>query len=61
MTDRWIEAEKAMMMHPEAQVYCPACEESTLRVISVNLYRYDTPVVERHMVCDQCGAYRGLS
>ena len=59
ITNRWIEAGKVIATNPDAKVLCPACQKEFLQVIDVrdekNIF-----VLERHMICKECGAYNSL-
>lgn len=59
ITNRWIEAGKNIAIDPNAKVLCPVCQKVFLQVTDVR-NSTNTSEVERHMVCNECGAYNAL-
>ncbi|OCG21202.1 hypothetical protein A9G11_08340 [Gilliamella sp. wkB108] len=56
---RWIEAGKILGVNPTANILCPVCQQSFLKVQDVEI-ETDPLQIERHMSCDICGAYNAL-
>lgn len=54
-TRRWIEAGKILAVDKTALVRCPERDDGTLMVHDV-VVASDPSVMERHLVCDACGA-----
>lgn len=57
--NRWIEAGKLVAVNPESKVICPVCEKAFLQMTDVRNEKYFSEL-ERHMVCNECGAYNAL-
>jgi hypothetical protein len=58
-TKRWIEASKILAVDPSASVPCPEREDGTLTVRD-EIFESDSTRMERHLVCDTCGARNSL-
>lgn len=56
---RWIEAGKSIAENAREQVVCPICQVAVLKVWDVP-GNNDELLIERHMLCENCGAYNVL-
>lgn len=56
---RWIDAGITIGKNIDAQVLCPVCQKTFLRVFDVE-FENNSVKFERCMVCDECGAYNAL-
>jgi hypothetical protein len=59
ITKRWIEAGKLIATDSCAKVPCPACQAAALQIEDVRS-EINPSLLERHMLCPQCGAYNSL-
>ncbi|MFZ6732643.1 hypothetical protein ACO0LG_12030 [Undibacterium sp. Ji42W] len=54
VTKDWIEAVKALSVHPLVKVICPVCKKGTLKMDDIRIPNYG--IVESKIWCDKCGA-----
>ncbi|WP_140919020.1 hypothetical protein [Limnobaculum xujianqingii] len=57
--ERWIEAGKNIAINPSVNVLCPVCQKVFLQILDIK-FDTETPQFERHMICNECGAYNAL-
>jgi len=59
VTRRWIDAGKIIAESAKAEVICPVCQSAVLKIWDVSS-DCNEALFERHMFCENCGAYNIL-